>query len=112
MMQVKTNQTPCVVALSESEAVHKAQMSGYDLGRQIQKAKMAGQAERYDDMVAAMKRVVETGHFLSSEERDLLELAFKNVVGALRSSWRVISSIEQKYEGEDENQQNARDYRE
>jgi len=33
---------------------------------------------------------------LSSEERNLLSVAYKNIVGAKRSSWRVISSIEQK----------------
>ncbi|CAL1275996.1 unnamed protein product [Larinioides sclopetarius] len=43
-----------------------------------------------------MKRVTETGVELSNEERNLLSVAYKNVVGARRSSWRVISSIEQK----------------
>merc|ERR1719150_1558398 len=33
---------------------------------------------------------------LSNEERNLLSVAYKNVVGARRSSWRVISSIEMK----------------
>ena len=35
---------------------------------------------------------------LSLEERNLLSVAYKNVVGARRSSWRIISSIEQKCE--------------
>lgn len=33
---------------------------------------------------------------LTNEERNLLSVAYKNVVGSRRSSWRVISSIEQK----------------
>ncbi len=33
---------------------------------------------------------------LTSEERNLLSVAYKNVVGTRRSSWRVVSSIEQK----------------
>lgn len=33
---------------------------------------------------------------LTSEHRNLLSVAFKNVVGAKRSSWRVISSLESK----------------
>ena len=45
-----------------------------------------------------MKAVTETGIELSNEERNLLSVAYKNVVGARRSSWRVISSIEQKTE--------------
>lgn len=33
---------------------------------------------------------------LGNDERNLLSVAYKNVVGTRRSSWRVISSIEQK----------------
>lgn len=78
----------------------------------VQRAKLAEQAERYDDMAAAMKKVTETGAELSNEERNLLSVAYKNVVGARRSSWRVISSIEQKTEGSEKKQQMAREYRE
>jgi len=49
-----------------------------------------------------MKQVTETGSELTNEERNLLSVAYKNVVGARRSSWRVISSIEQKASEEDE----------
>ncbi|XP_060692540.1 14-3-3 protein beta/alpha-A-like [Hemiscyllium ocellatum] len=62
----------------------------------IEKAKLAEQAERYDDMASFMKAVTEKGNELSSEERNLLSVAYKNVVGARRSSWRVISCIEHK----------------
>ncbi|KAI4827597.1 14-3-3 protein beta/alpha-A [Gymnodraco acuticeps] len=77
----------------------------------VQKAKLAEQAERYDDMAAAMKAVTEQVPELSNEERNLLSVAYKNVVGARRSSWRVISSIEQKTDGNDKKQQMAREYR-
>merc|ERR1712179_721361 len=63
-------------------------------------------------MAASMKAVTETGIELSNEERNLLSVAYKNVVGARRSSWRVISSIEQKTEGSDRKQQMAKEYRE
>lgn len=59
-------------------------------------AKLAEQAERYDDMATVMKKVTEMGGILQQEERNLLSVAYKNVVGARRSSWRVISSIEAK----------------
>ncbi|CAO2623661.1 14-3-3 protein zeta/delta [Lemmus lemmus] len=84
-----------------------------DKNELVQKAKLADQAERYDDMAACMKSVTEQGAELSNEERNLLSVAYKNVVGALRSSWRVISSIEQKTKGaEKKKQQMARVYRE
>ncbi|KAJ8353745.1 hypothetical protein SKAU_G00213120 [Synaphobranchus kaupii] len=78
----------------------------------VQKAKLAEQAERYDDMAASMKAVTEDNGELSNEERNLLSVAYKNVVGARRSSWRVVSSIEQKTEGSDKKQQMAKEYRE
>ncbi|NP_958892.1 tyrosine 3-monooxygenase/tryptophan 5-monooxygenase activation protein, theta polypeptide b [Danio rerio] len=78
----------------------------------IQKAKLAEQAERYDDMASCMKSVTEAGSELSNEERNLLSVAYKNVVGARRSAWRVISSIEQKTEGNDKKLQMVKEYRE
>ena len=48
----------------------------------VQRAKLAEQAERYDDMAASMKSVTESGTELTNEERNLLSVAYKNVVGA------------------------------
>ncbi|BFZ04687.1 hypothetical protein BsWGS_07726 [Bradybaena similaris] len=62
----------------------------------VYKAKLAEQAERYDEMVAAMKCVAQQDTELTVEERNLLSVAYKNVIGARRASWRIISSIEQK----------------
>jgi len=60
-------------------------------------AKLAEQAERYDEMVEYMKEVVTKGTSdLSLEERNLLSVAYKNVVGARRASLRIIGSIENK----------------
>jgi len=71
-------------------------------------AKLAEQAERYDEMVEYMKEVVVSGRQLSLEERNLLSVAYKNVVGARRASLRIIGSIKIKEEnfdsgGSDEN---------
>jgi 14-3-3 protein beta/theta/zeta len=86
-------------------------MSSQEVEDLVQRGKLAEQAERYDDMAAAMKKVTECGHELTNEERNLLSVAYKNVVGARRSSWRVISSIEQKTEGNERKQTMAREYR-
>jgi len=59
-------------------------------------AKLAEQAERYEDMVKYMKAIAEGDQELSVEERNLLSVAYKNVIGARRASWRVLSSIEAK----------------
>ncbi|PVU93282.1 hypothetical protein BB561_003364 [Smittium simulii] len=61
-------------------------------------AKLAEQAERYDEMVNNMKSVASAGQELNLEERNLLSVAYKNVIGTRRASWRIISSIEQKEE--------------
>merc|ERR1712130_158932 len=78
----------------------------------VQRAKLAEQAERYDDMAASMKAVTETGIELTNEERNLLSVAYKNVVGSRRSSWRAISSIEQKCEAGEKKSVYAKEYRE
>ncbi|XP_060561876.1 14-3-3 protein homolog 2-like [Ruditapes philippinarum] len=77
----------------------------------VKKAKLSEQAERYDDMAATMKSRVMLGDELSNEERNLLSVAYKNVVGARRSSWRVISSIESKSADGDKKTLMAKEYR-
>lgn len=74
----------------------------------VYRAKLAEQAERYDEMAEAMKKLVENcldqnssppggkPEELTVEERNLLSVAYKNAVGARRASWRIISSVEQK----------------
>jgi 14-3-3 protein epsilon len=82
----------------------------------VYSAKLAEQAERFDEMVEHMKAVAQQPQELTVEERNLLSVgthchspthsltyslthslvAYKNVIGSRRASWRVISSIEQK----------------
>jgi 14-3-3 protein beta/theta/zeta len=83
-----------------------------DTDHLVKQAKLAEQAERYDDMSDFMKDCVKQNDPLGVEQRNLLSVAYKNVVGARRSSWRVISSIEQKYEGSDKKQAMAKQYKE
>ncbi|TQS38485.1 hypothetical protein Golomagni_01009 [Golovinomyces magnicellulatus] len=68
-------------------------------------AKLAEQAERYEEMVENMKQVASEDQELSVEERNLLSVAYKNVIGARRASWRIVTSIEQKEESKGNNSQ-------
>lgn len=77
----------------------------------VQRAKLCEQAERYDDMADYMRKVTESGSELVNEERNLLSVAYKNVVGARRSSWRIISSIEQKCDKGEKKHAIAAEYR-
>jgi len=68
-------------------------------------AKLAEQAERYDEMSNHMKMVGEEPQELSVEERNLLSVAYKNAVGSRRASWRIITSLEQKERGKGNTEQ-------
>lgn len=76
-------------------------------------AKVAEQAERYDEMVEFMKNVAKLDVELTVEERNLLSVGYKNVIGARRASWRILSSIEQKEEnkGNEQNVKWIKEYR-
>jgi 14-3-3 protein epsilon len=76
-------------------------------------AKLAEQAERYNEMVDFMKKVSALRVELTVEERNLLSVAYKNEIGARRASWRIISSIEQKEEnkGNENHVKRIREYR-
>ena len=80
----------------------------------VDMAKLAEQAERYDDMVQFMTQLTEKNQILTDEQRNLLSVAFKNVVGARRSAWRIISSMEQRCieKGEENQAELAKKYRE
>lgn len=90
------------------------EMSNNSRESQLYLAKLAEQSERFEgnpsiiqrgsqitkliDMMGFMKQLaIESGE-LSVDERNLFSVAFKNVIGALRSSWRSVSSLEQKEE--------------
>lgn len=69
----------------------------------------AEKAERYEDMCEFLSELVKSRHdrfketgskaqILNESERNLLSVAFKNVVGALRSSWRTFNEENTKTE--------------
>merc|ERR1712113_1168964 len=85
-------------------------MAGRD--KDVYFAKLAEQAERYDEMADHMEKVGTSGTELSVEERNLLSVAYKNAVGSRRASWRIISSVLQKEgsKGNDTNVGHCKEY--
>ena len=62
-------------------------------------ARLAEQSERYDEMIKYVSAFVKKEERdLSVEERNILSVAYKNVVGTRRQAWRVLHSIEGKEE--------------
>ncbi|XP_054812259.1 14-3-3-like protein D isoform X2 [Prosopis cineraria] len=75
-------------------------------------AKLSEQTERYDEVVDTMKKVAKLDVELSVEERNLFSVGYKNVVGARRTSWRILSSLAQNEEskGNEQSAKLIRDY--
>uniref|UniRef100_A0A915E0Q1 14-3-3 domain-containing protein n=1 Tax=Ditylenchus dipsaci TaxID=166011 RepID=A0A915E0Q1_9BILA len=79
----------------------------------IYRAKLAEQAERYDDMMQLMKQMAELGVEITAEERNFYSFAYKNAIGIRRASWRSISEQEKKAEDSEKTLKLvAKDYRE
>ena len=54
-------------------------------------------------MKVFMKKVAElVDSELSQEERNLLSVAYKNVIGSRRAAWRILSSLESKEDAKTE----------
>ena len=59
-------------------------------------ARVAEQAERYDDMVDFLTEVLKVkGQSVNADERNLLSVAFKNLISSKRAACRTILAIEQ-----------------
>jgi hypothetical protein len=59
-------------------------------------ARVAEQAERFEDMVEYLALVLDAkGADVSSDERNLLSVAFKNLISSKRAACRTIAAIEQ-----------------
>ena len=70
-------------------------------------ARIAEQAERYEDMKQYIKQVAttvpegQTRVSLSLEERNLFSLAYKDLISPKRNAWRILFSIQQKSSGDE-----------
>jgi hypothetical protein len=70
--------------------------SDLDEKKLLELVRISEMAERYDDMCKFIKRLVEkkskASVELTVEERNLLSVAYKNVVGSKRASWRTLTA--------------------
>ena len=59
-------------------------------------ARVAEQAERFDDMVGFLENAIESknGEDFTIDERNLLSVGFKNLIGSQRGAIRTIGAIE------------------
>lgn len=67
-------------------------MSSQERNELVYLAKVCEQIERYDEMLEYMRQVLNFPNELSSEERNLLSVAYKNSVGPKRTAWRIIDN--------------------
>jgi 14-3-3 protein epsilon len=51
-------------------------------------------------MVECMRKIARMDIEPTGEERNLLSVSYKNIIGARRASWRTLSSLEEKEEAE------------
>ena len=60
-------------------------------------ARVAEQAERFEDMVDFLKKAIDakSGEDFTIDERNLLSVGFKNLIGSQRGAIRTIGAIEQ-----------------
>ncbi|XP_057973804.1 14-3-3 protein 7-like [Malania oleifera] len=77
------------------------------------RARVAEQAERYRELIEAMKKLAELNVELTAEERNLMCGGYKNLIGARRASWQILSSMEHEEEAKrsEKNVKVIKDYR-
>ncbi|ESK97602.1 protein bmh2 [Moniliophthora roreri MCA 2997] len=57
-------------------------------------AELAGEAERYEDVILQIKAIIDKfGPRLTTDERNLLSVAYKNMTNNLRNSWRIVDTL-------------------
>jgi len=80
-----------------TSAIAKEEIASWNVEKLLNFAKLSEGAERYEDMAMYMKTLCEKkfadSKILEHDERNLLSVAFKNVVGAKRSCWRALEGM-------------------
>ena len=74
-------------------------MAGSDKEVKLFMAQILDQTDRHEDMVKTMDEIVDEGGELNADERNLLSVAYKNIVGARRNGLRMVTAIIDHEEG-------------
>eukprot|EP00703_Trepomonas_sp_PC1_P004167 JAP92439.1 14-3-3 protein [Trepomonas sp. PC1] len=61
-------------------------------------------------MIETMKKIIALGEELNDKERNLLSVAYKNIIGPRRAAWRIVSTIETREKGRSKPNQSRIDY--
>jgi len=59
-------------------------------------AKLYERADRFNDMITAVKEYINLNPSLSTEERNIFISSYKNLITPKRASWRLLHSMEKK----------------
>jgi hypothetical protein len=90
------------VSKFDFKAIQALFKSGEERKGLVLMARTAETAERYDDMCSFMRELVKWSHTntqeLTVEERNLLSVSYKNVIGARRASWRTLNACAEEEE--------------
>ena len=57
-------------------------------------SRVAEQGERYEDMFNFLKQFSQARSHFTPDERNLMSVAFKNLVTPKRTTWRTIIAVE------------------
>lgn len=79
-----------------------ASLSEAELARLVFKAKLAEQAERFDEMAHFMHTVIEHKKSLEANEQKLFDVAYKNHIGRIRTAWKLADASRAKYAGKNQ----------
>eukprot|EP00659_Diplonema_papillatum_P003068 gene3068-4818_t len=61
-------------------------------------AKLCEQAERYEEMALCLRKVIKMHPDLTTEERNLVSMAYKMLISPKRLSWRIVAGAEDREE--------------
>ena len=67
-----------------------------ELEQKIYLARVAEQCERHEDMCRFLKVLLEKKEDLTNEERNLLSVGYKHIIGSRRNAYRTIQAISQQ----------------